>query len=261
MKGTRPTATYLYCVVRSGNPPRVTTAPRGIPGAARPRVLPVAERLWLVVADAPLARYGDEAIAERLQDLRWVSAVAMAHEHLVEHFQSAEALLPMKLFTLFASDARAVGAIRRQGRRLERVLDRVAGREEWGVRVLLDEAARTRRRGVPRDAAHPVASGTRFLLAKRAARDARADTRRDAVVAADALYRRLADVADAAHRRDVSPVETATLVLDAAFLVPRRRARSFRATAARAARTLAGDGCRVTLTGPWPPYNFVTARS
>jgi len=47
------------------------------------------------------------------------------------------------------------------------------------------------------------------------------------------------------------------LLLDAAFLVPRARARAFRAQAAREARALAKDGYGLTLTGPWPPYTFV----
>jgi hypothetical protein len=47
------------------------------------------------------------------------------------------------------------------------------------------------------------------------------------------------------------------MVLDAAFLVPRRAARRFRAAAGDAARTLAARGFALSVTGPWPPYHFV----
>jgi hypothetical protein len=53
------------------------------------------------------------------------------------------------------------------------------------------------------------------------------------------------------------PVQGGPLLLDAAFLVPRRRARSFQSLAAREARSLARLGYGLTLTGPWPPYSFV----
>ena len=47
------------------------------------------------------------------------------------------------------------------------------------------------------------------------------------------------------------------LLLDAAFLVAHARRASFRAAAERAAARLGRDGYDLTLTGPWPPYNFV----
>jgi hypothetical protein len=52
-------------------------------------------------------------------------------------------------------------------------------------------------------------------------------------------------------------VQGGPLLLDAAFLVPRRRARSFQSFAAREAGSLARSGYALTLTGPWPPYSFV----
>ena len=54
-----------------------------------------------------------------------------------------------------------------------------------------------------------------------------------------------------------APGEGRTLLLDAAFLVPRSRSRTFRALAAREARTLSRHGYGLTLTGPWPPYTFI----
>jgi hypothetical protein len=47
------------------------------------------------------------------------------------------------------------------------------------------------------------------------------------------------------------------LLLDAAFLVPTRRVSAFRNALRRHARQLSGSGLVVSLTGPWPPYNFV----
>jgi len=46
-------------------------------------------------------------------------------------------------------------------------------------------------------------------------------------------------------------------LLDAAFLVPKARAASFKALAAREARGLSRQGYAMSVTGPWPPYTFV----
>jgi hypothetical protein len=47
-------------------------------------------------------------------------------------------------------------------------------------------------------------------------------------------------------------------LLEAAFLVPQTRARIFRAETSRKARALAPQGYDLALSGPWPPYSFVT---
>ena len=47
------------------------------------------------------------------------------------------------------------------------------------------------------------------------------------------------------------------LLLDAAFLVPRRRATAFRSALKKNARLLDAPGVVVSMTGPWPPYNFI----
>ena len=62
-----------------------------------------------------------------------------------------------------------------------------------------------------------------------------------------------------AKRRAASelPVKGGPLLLDAAFLVPKARAASFKALAAREARGLSRQGYAMTVTGPWPPYTFV----
>ena len=51
------------------------------------------------------------------------------------------------------------------------------------------------------------------------------------------------------------------LLLDAAYLVPAKRAASFRSALRHGARTLDAAGIVVSLTGPWPPYNFIASRT
>jgi gas vesicle protein GvpL/GvpF len=207
--------------------------------------------MWLIVADAPRAAYGSAAIERGLQDMAWVSARALAHEAVVEHF-AAGPLLPMKLFTLFADDERARVHFSARRQALRRALDRVAGRHEWGVRLSGDGQAPP-----PRRAPRP-SSGTQFLLAKKAQREQASRRVEEAGQEADGLFRVLSRHADDAQRRPpVAAAAGARLWLDAAFLVPRARGRAFRAALQRESRRLAGLGFRVTLTGPWPPYNFV----
>src|SRR5262245_44202443 len=94
-------ATYLYCVVAGAQRPRTAQLPAGPPGTGPVRLLEVDRGVLLVVADAPLARFGEAAIERGLADLNWVSRAAVAHERVIESFVGADAVLPMKLFTIF----------------------------------------------------------------------------------------------------------------------------------------------------------------
>jgi hypothetical protein len=212
-------------------------------------------RRWLVVADIPLDRYSEEAIESGLGDLDWVSRAAVAHEAVVEFFIAAAGLLPMKLFTIFTSDDRALAYSRKEGRRIDGALARVLHHDEWGVRMMLGGAA-----ALPIPARRDIgASGSSYLERKKAQRDAIVELAERAQAVVAELYDQLSQRSTMAMRRAVSTVagQRAPLLLDAVFLVPRTRASTFQATAKRRARALEAEGYLLSLTGPWPPYSFI----
>ncbi len=250
-------ATYVYCLVEADRPPSPARAPKGIPRAGPVRPLDTGDGIWAVVADAPLSGYGEKAIERGLADLEWVSKVALAHEAVVEHFaRSSAAVVPMKLFTLFRDDGRAVAHVQAERRRIRKVLDRVRGCAEFGVRLVLDEAAALE--SVEGAASSQRATGgAGYLIRKRALRQASNEISAVVWEGAEALFETLARCAVGSTRRaPVAAPAGRRHLLDAAFLVRQSRARSFLAAAKRASRRLERCGCEVVVTGPWPPYHF-----
>jgi hypothetical protein len=252
------TATYVYCIVQSPGAPDLTGVPEGLPGTSSPRVLPLApslpENLWLVAADAPLPDYSGESIDAHLPDLDWVGDRALAHERVVEHFAASWPILPLKLFTLFSSDERAAQALRERQEDIGRVLARIAGRVEWGVRILFQETKA--RKAEPREP--PPATGKGFLLRKKEEKDSARGLAGRARAAVDQAYEDLACRSVAARRHQPEVGEGgARLLLDAAFLVPKGDGDGFEAAVQQWADRLAEHACDLNLTGPWPPYNFI----
>jgi hypothetical protein len=255
-------ATYVYCLVQSPGPPLLEGVPSGLPETSPVRALPLGHGLWAMVAGAPLPEYGSEEIDARLAEIDWVSDRALAHEEVVEHFAAAHPVLPMKLFTLFTDDERALAALDARREEIGRALARIAGRVEWGVRILFHEtkARRTAADAVAREepAGAPGASGKGFLLRKKVEQDSARTLTARVRAEADRAYEELARHAAEARRREpVAGEAGARLLLDAAFLVPREDGERFEEAVARWADQLAGQACEVTLTGPWPPYNFI----
>ena len=266
--------TYVYCVIAAARRPRASRKARGLTGTSAVRLLDVGGGLYAAVGDAPLNRYGEAAINHGLADLEWVSRAAVAHEAVIESFAGETAVLPMKLFTIFTSDARAVAHITAQRVRIAALVKRVANHQEWGVRLVLDRAraeraaaagskgTRTASTGSsrrPGPSGRGASPGAAFLTHKKAQRDATVELAWRARETVAGLYDRLVERSKLAKRRPASelPAQGGPLLLDAAFLVPRARAASFKALAAREARTLSRQGYGMTVSGPWPPYTFV----
>jgi hypothetical protein len=228
---------------------------KGIPYGGRVRLLPVGAHRSLVASDAPLARYGDAALEQGIADLEWVSRVALAHERVIEAFLSVDAVLPMKLFTIFATDERAVAHVAASATELDLLARRVARRQEWGIRVVL--ANPTGR--MSRPPAASARSGAAYLQHKKAVKDEAAKRAGQARAVVAQLFESLAAHATEARKRSNREIAAAggSLLLDAALLVPRSGSSRFRAAAARHARALSSEGYTVALTGPWPPYSFM----
>ena len=153
--------TYVYCLIRARGRPSVRRALPPIPGGRPVRLLEVPDprvrrsaagdaptskaqrpqpRWWLVVSSVPARHYDTAALDRGLRRLDWVGARALAHEAVVEHFLTASAVLPMRLFSLFTSDERAIQHVARDKRRIARVLARadgaqvqIGGNRDWQI--------------------------------------------------------------------------------------------------------------------------------
>lgn len=253
-----PTATYLYCVVRASRRPAAARLPQGIPEGDRPAVVALGGQLWLVVSQVPLSVYGPDKLDAALRDLEWVAAVAVAHESVVERFTRADgaAVVPMKLFTMFSSVERAVAEMTTRRAEIASVLKRIAGCEEWGIRVTRRPSTIT----ASSVGVRKIDSGAAFLAAKKAVRDRTHEAARLAAEAADEAFTALSAVAREARRRDDVPSAASTPpLLDAAFLVPSRSRTRFHGTARKLAEACEGAGAEMVVSGPWPAYNFIQA--
>jgi hypothetical protein len=158
----------------------------------------------------------------------------------------------MKLFTMFSTRERAVADVAGRRRTITAAMRRIVGAEEWGVRIT---------RAAPSSVAPVLArprTGAAFLAARKQARDAVIGARAAAFETARETFDRLARLARRARRRDFDDTGGgAPPLLDAVFLVTRSNRRRFTLGARRQAAACAAAGAVMTITGPWPAYNFV----
>jgi hypothetical protein len=244
-------ATYVFCLVQSSRPPSLRGVPESVPGAGAPRLLSFDRGTYAVVADAPLDRFSPDALQQDLEDVEAISRHALAHASVVEFFFRSAPVIPLKLFTLFSSDEAASRQLGRRRAALRGMFARLRGREEWGVRVVAGEREA--------ESARTLASGRDYLQVKKRLHQ-QATAPQPAIMRK--VNRALASLGQAAvkTRKESYPPPGSgrPYVAGASFLVKAARRAAWKKLVARTAASLAKDGHRLELSGPWPPYHFVS---
>jgi hypothetical protein len=245
------TATYVFCLVHASRRPSLRGVPASLPGAGTPRLLAVDRDIWAVVADAPLDRFGGEALQHELQDVETISRHAIAHASVIEFFFRRAPVIPLKLFTLFSSDDRAIAHLKKRRASLRALFAELRGLEEWGVRVIASDSR-------PSEAA-TLTSGRDYLTVKKFLKDQSGAPSHATVKQANGALKSLGALASKV-RKDVfpPPARGRPYVTGASFLVSAARRRQWERAVAKLSTGMAAHGHRVELSGPWPPYRFVS---
>ncbi len=219
-----------------------------MPRGSVPRALDLGQGLWVIVSTVPASEY-QRGLAQRLTDVEWVAECGVAHHDIIARTAQGRAVAPFRLLTLFRSDDRVIAEVTRLRSRIERALDRVDDRREWVVRV----AAVSRVEAPTRSRA--ARTGTSYLMARAAQPSRRETATPHARRVARELIAELKEYADQIVQRSPG---AAHVLYDGALLVSRAREHDLGNAIRQWAPRLAPLGCRVSLTGPWPPYSFVS---
>ncbi|MDO8738461.1 GvpL/GvpF family gas vesicle protein [Candidatus Deferrimicrobium sp.] len=191
----------------------------------------------------------------------------LAFEKVVEVFHRARAVLPFRFGCVLEDEMRAREALRARRGEYQAFLGRLNGCVEMGVRLLLPWKDRAPSGDGPgphsaADGAAPAGTspGIRYLHARRARyqeeerlalEEEEDETVERCRTAFTGLY---VDFRSELSRIRGPGVRMASLV----FLVKRDREEAFR----EAFRVLSRkEGTKILLSGPWPPYNFVTGEA
>lgn len=228
--------------------------PVSLSGIGEEAVLNVSYR-DLGIAVSPLR----EDVLERIE--RDFRDHVMAHEKVVETLMQRFTVLPMKFCTVFSSNQEILSMMEGLYEDYREHLTRLRGKVEFGVKVIwpLEKV----KQALPQDdspapaslAGSALSSAQSFL--KERFRDYQfhqklheeADRQISRI---DAVFARLA--AD----RKLERLKTPALLLNAVYLVDQARQREFQE--AFTGLRSRPEGLKYLLSGPWPPYHFITIR-
>ncbi|UFQ20441.1 MULTISPECIES: GvpL/GvpF family gas vesicle protein [Streptomyces] len=249
---------YVYAVCRPLDAPLAADL-TGI-GGEPPRQL-AHEGLVAVVGPVPERDFAEEPLRRHLEDLDWLSDTARAHQRVIAALTSVTCPLPLRLGTVFRDDSGVRAMLQEGAERFRRVLGRIDGCVEWGVKVHLEseEPARDRSTGTP--AQDKPLSGRDYLRQRRSRRTAQEEGRQRAEAFAQSLHEKLSERADDSrlHAPQDSALSKApgVNILNAAYLVSRAHSEEFVELVDHTKdEEHDSPGLRVELTGPWAAYSF-----
>jgi hypothetical protein len=260
------TALWTYGVVAADAPLDAS----GLEGvdAAHPVHLVRHGDLAALASEVPLDEYGADPLRRNLNDLGWLERVARAHESVLETAVHATTCVPLRLCTIYESEESLREMLRREHASFSHALRQLAGRQEWAVKLLVDDDALTKAARALTDEvagleddARGRSEGGAYMLRRRIDRHVRDRAATLATDTAEEVHARLeAWAIDAVTRppqnRELSGHE-GEMLLNGAYLVEAERVDGLRELVAELERDYGALGARIELSGPWPPYNFV----
>src|SRR3954462_7924577 len=254
-----PDILYVYAIARATHP--MPQRVEAIDGSDRLEKITSGE-LAGFVTPVDDVDFSQGVIDARAKDVEWLGAIRYRHQSVMNALLHGGPIIPLRAFTLFASDESLRRHLESEGERLGKLLERLDGKQEWTLRIEFDpqlwSEALVRRVDSLRVLSDEIASasaGKAFLLRKKL----------------DDEKKRASKEAEQQVMGEIERAVTDKLACDTVAETRQQRSGAFpqinvlldrdeeaRLEELREELTTryAADGVTLALTGPWPPYTF-----
>lgn len=253
---------WAYCVLDAADRDAAPVGFAGVDPSGPVEVIAEGD-LVAVVSEVPRSDYSDDRLREHLNDVEWVERVARAHESVLERALENATVLPLRLCTLYSDRDGVAAMLHEQGPLLRKALESLQGRREWGVKLFVnpDRLAEVAEADAG-TAAGGGSSGAAYMARRQQERQIGARARELGDTAAQEVHTQLERLAEAARSNPPQRPEVhgrdSQMLLNGAYLVAREREHEFEEAIASLREQWEESGFELELTGPWPPYNFVS---
>ena len=244
---------YVFCIAGPG--------PISLPSFDLPvRVLNCGQ-LSALVTDVPLSEFSRSSLTTHQSNFAWLEDRVVRHDLVVREAMKHTTILPLRFGSIFTSEQALLDFLNEQRPLFARLLEKFAGRQEWGAKLFASPAA-LRPLSAARHASPTQASpGRGYLLHKRLQNLTRRKAETEVVATAAEIHHALSShaVSSVVHTRCPCAADApeTLLLFSASYLVDINSVPAFLNTSRHLAARVA-PSFRVSTSGPWPPYSFVS---
>jgi Gas vesicle synthesis protein GvpL/GvpF len=187
----------------------------------------------------------------------------MVHQKVVEACRARATTLPVRFGVIFKDQGGVKEMLEKSYADYRTKLSKLRGKEEFGAKVILDEAGLKRVRAEveteseeARKLSRAVAKaskGTSYLLKIKLDEAVRNEVAKRIEAMSQAVHDELSR---AALESALLKAEHEQIILNAAYLVDNSRREDFQVEAGKVKRKYEMQGLDIHLSGPWAPYSF-----
>lgn len=256
-----PNILYVYAIARAAHP-----RPERVEAINGSDVIDVVTAGQLAAFATPVddVDFSQGVIDARARDVEWLGAIGYRHQSVMHALMQSGTIIPLRAFTLFASDESLRRHLENERPRFVKLLDRLEGKQEWTLRIEFDpqlwSEALVRRVDSLRDLSEEIAAasaGKGFLLRKKLDDEKKKASREAEQQVMAEIERAVMDklacdtVAETRQQRS-GAFPQINVLLD------RDEESRLEELREELGGRYAADGVTLALTGPWPPYTFAT---
>lgn len=257
---------YLYGIVPHGE--NEWDIDRDLPGiSAESGVqIVISGNLGAVVSRVPLSQFGEAVLEEKVQDLHWLEEKVRLHQELLQQIMKERTIIPMKFGTIFQSQERLRDILGEQREHFQALLKNLSGHEEWGVKGYyrqeeLHEYLKSREYS-PKLRQGSTGLGMAYMLRKKFEQEMDSRAADYSRQIGEEAYGRLSghsvrSTLNKLLNRNVTGREE-ELFFNGAFLVAKTSQESLLHTVEKFNGEFSNQGIFMEVSGPWPPYSFVS---
>lgn len=237
-------AWYAYCITERQAFPELLRHRKPIPMEAVTGIQ--GNQIFLYPASDLAVIVSEYSSSEKLNDRAGVE-----HARVISDCFKTSTVLPFRFGTVFADDEALRRSIRSNQRQFLTNIDRLRGKAEMHLKVVLDDCCRDQvKRYTPPAPAPAVGKAYLSNLRENAALQRERQTKARAVTVQ--MHRMFAPLAEEVTCRRM---DTGKMLLDIAHLIDSGSVERYQ-NKYSSASVLMKD-CHMQLSGPWPPYHFV----
>ena len=221
--------------------------------------------LYAVVGDVALEEYGEEAMAEKGEDVEWLKEKAVMFMNIILKLHTLSDIIPMKFLTIFTSLERVKNVINENLEIFLHNFEKIQNREELSVKIYCD-AKKYKDKMMGAEIANFEKSlagkpkGAAFFLKKKF--DSELDDRVSSRICniADSFTEGLKDFAaemksNKLLAKEITEIPT-PMILNCAFLIDNEKQELFNEKIEELKNEYEDSGFMIDLSGPWPPFSF-----
>jgi hypothetical protein len=237
-------AWYAYCITEKQAFPELLRHRKPIPFESVSGIS--GNQVFLYPASDLAVIVSEHSAEDTLQE-----RAALDHARVIADCFKTSTVLPFRFGTVFSDDDSLRRSIRSNQRQFVTNIERLRGKAEMHLKVMLDDCCREQLRAYPQ-LANGHGTGKEYLAQLRENATLQRERQTKARAISVQMHRMFSPLAE---EISCKRMESGKMLLDIAHLIDHKSVERYQNKYSSASQSM--KDCQMQLSGPWPPYHFV----